>query len=113
LYCRSLTLLALLLLAGCGALPPERRIDLNVTAAGYTQAQVTAQTGDQIFIRFRNGDSQAHSLTVDLPGGQRTVSAEDGVDAILIFPAPEAGTYRLFCVVPGHTEEAELVISEP
>lgn len=66
--------------------------------------------GEQVFIRFRNADTIAHNLTIDLPSGRRTVSAEAGVDAILAFPARQAGTFRMFCTVPGHTEQGELVI---
>lgn len=111
--CSLLFCSVLLWLSACGPLPPERRLDLTVTAAGYDQAQLVGNTGEQVFIRLRNDDTQAHSLTVELPSGLRTVSAEAGVDAILIFPAPEAGAYRLFCPVPGHSEEAELLITEP
>lgn len=102
--------LALLILVGCGTLPPERRLDLTVTATGYAPARLEARVGEQVFIRLRNADSIAHSLTVELPSGPRTVSVEDGVDAILAFPAREAGTFRLYCTVPGHREEAEIVI---
>ena len=63
-----------------------------------------------MFLRFRNDDTIAHNLNIDLPTGRRTVSADAGVDAVLAFPAREAGSFRLFCSVPGHSEEAELVI---
>ncbi len=104
--------LAVLGLAACGQLPPERRLELAVTAAGYAPARLEARVGEQVFIRFQNRDDIAHSLTVALPAGQRTVSAEPRVDAVLSFPAAEAGTFRYFCVVPGHSEEGELVITE-
>lgn len=107
--------IALLLvgLAACGgALPPERQLELMVTAAGYAPARLEARVGEQVFIRFQNRDRVAHSLTVELPAGQRTVAAEDGVDAVLSFPASEAGTFRFYCTVPGHTEEGTLVVTE-
>lgn len=111
---RLIALTSLLLgLAGCGGgLPPERRLDLTVTANGYEPVALEARVGEQVFIRFQNRDSIAHSLTVELPRGQRTVSAEDGVDAVLSFPARDAGTFRLYCVVPGHSEEGLIVIGE-
>jgi sirohydrochlorin ferrochelatase len=99
-----------LLLAGCGSVPPERRLDLTVTAAGYSQSRLEAQVGEQLFITLRNEDTQAHSLAVELPSGRRTVSTEAGVDAILAISARDAGTFRLFCTVPGHSEQAELVV---
>jgi uncharacterized cupredoxin-like copper-binding protein len=85
-------MLALLSLIACGTVPRERQLELTVTAAGY------------------DTDTIAHNLTIELPSGRRTVSAEAGVDAILAFPARHAGTFRMFCTVPGHTEQGELVI---
>jgi hypothetical protein len=111
---RRTTLVVLLLsLVGCGGpLPPERRLDLLVTAEGYAPATLEARVGEQVFIRFQNRDTVAHTLTVELPSGQRTVAAEDGVDAVLSFPAREPGAFRLFCSVPGHSEAGEIVIGE-
>ncbi|MCS6882166.1 MAG: cupredoxin domain-containing protein [Oscillochloridaceae bacterium] len=105
-------LLALILLGlgACGTLPPERQLELTVTAAGYDSPRLEARVGEQVFIRFRNADVIAHNLTIELPSGRRTVSAEAGVDAILAFPARQAGAFRMFCTVPGHTEQGELVI---
>lgn len=105
--------LALLALAACGTPPPERRLDLFVTSQGYSPGRLEAQVGEQLFIRFKNDDTLAHSLTVDLPSGSRTVSAEAGVDAILALSMQEAGTFRLYCRVPGHTEQGELVVAAP
>lgn len=105
--------LALLALAACGGpLPAERRLDLAVTAAGYDPPGLEARVGEQVFIRFQNRDDVAHSLTVELPSGPRTVSAEARVDAVLSFPAGEAGSFRFFCAVPGHAEEGVIVIRE-
>lgn len=98
------------LLAACGSPPPERRLDLTVSAAGYAPATLEARVGEQLFIRFKNADVIAHSLTVDLPSGSRTVSVEPGVDAILALPLREAGSFRMYCTVPGHTEEGVLVV---
>lgn len=103
---------ALIVLTGCGgSLPPERRLDLTVTANGYEPVALEARVGEQVFIRFRNRDTVAHSLTVELPRGQRTVAAEDGVDAVLSFPARDAGSFRYYCVVPGHSEEGTIVVA--
>lgn len=102
--------LVLWFLTACGTPPPERRLDLTVTAAGYAPATLEARVGEQLFIRFKNGDRVAHNLTVDLPSGSRTVSAEPGVDAILALTLREPGTFRMYCTVPGHTEEGVLVV---
>ncbi|MGQ9927508.1 MAG: cupredoxin domain-containing protein [Chloroflexaceae bacterium] len=102
--------LALLSLVACGTMPRERQLELTVTAAGYDPPRLEARVGEQVFIRFRNADTIAHNLTIELPSGRRTVSAEPGVDAILAFPARQPGTFRMFCTVPGHTEQGELII---
>lgn len=103
--------LALVLAACGGPPPPERQLELTVTAAGYEPARLEAKAGEIVFIRFRNRDSVAHSLAVALPAGQRSIAATDGVDAVLSFTVPEAGEFRLFCLVPGHTEEGVLVVT--
>ncbi|MCX7790788.1 MAG: cupredoxin domain-containing protein [Chloroflexaceae bacterium] len=110
LFPTCVLILYLLGLVACGTVPRERQLELTVTAAGYDRPRLEAQVGEQVFIRFRNADAIAHNLTIALPSGQRTVSADAGVDAILAFPARQAGTFRMFCTVPGHTEQGELVI---
>jgi plastocyanin len=107
---RLIALVAFLFLAACGAPLPERRLDLVVRASGYTPTRLEAQVGEQLFIRFINEDSVAHSLTVELPSGSRTVSAQDGVDAILALTLRDAGSFRFHCTVPGHSEEGVLVV---
>jgi plastocyanin len=108
-----LTILLALPLAACGGqLPPERLIELTVTAAGYEPEQLEARVGEMVVIRFRNRDVVAHNLNLELPSGTRTIAAEDGVDAVLSFPARTAGSFRFFCSVPGHTEEGVLVIRD-
>jgi plastocyanin len=100
-----------LALAACGGPPPpERRLEVIVTAAGYEPTRLEAQAGEIVFIRFVNNDRVAHSFAVDLPSGQRSVAATDGVDAILTITVPEPGEFRYFCLVPGHTEEGVLVV---
>lgn len=99
-------------LVGCGGSPPrERSLELTVTADGYNVTRLDAVAGEIVFVRFRNQDAIAHSMTVVLPNGQRTVSAEDGVDAVISFPVAQAGSFRFFCPVAGHTEAGELVVA--
>ncbi|MBP1468368.1 cupredoxin domain-containing protein [Candidatus Chloroploca sp. M-50] len=104
-------LLLLIVLAGCGqALPPERLIELTVTSSGYEPAEIEAYVGEIVSIRFRNRDTIAHALMVELPTGTRIVAAEVGVDAIMTFPINQAGRFRFACSVPGHPEEGVLVV---
>lgn len=108
------TLLGLaLLLAGCGGtMPPERQLTVTVTAAGFSPARIEARKGDLVVLTLQNRDDVGHSLTIELPSGRRAVSSEAHVDAVMTFPATDVGTFRIFCSVPGHTEEGEIVIGE-
>ncbi|NCC30507.1 MAG: cupredoxin domain-containing protein [Chloroflexia bacterium] len=109
--CVVIGLMLLILLAGCGqALPPERLIELTVTSSGYEPAEIEAYVGEIVSIRFRNRDTIAHALMLELPTGTRIVAAEAGVDAIMTFPINQAGRFRFGCSVPGHTEEGVLVV---
>lgn len=102
-----------LLLVGCGgALPPERRLEVTVTAAGFSPARLEARRGDLVVITLRNRDEVGHNLTIELPTGRRSISSEARVDAVMTFPANDVGTFRFYCAVPGHTEEGVIVISE-
>jgi plastocyanin len=100
-----------LLLAGCGAPLRETNLELTVKDGVYLQPSLTAPAGSSVSIRFQNRDMEAHSLTIELPSGDRTVSTEKLVDAILVFPAQEPGEYRYYCRVPGHTESGVLTIT--
>lgn len=109
----TVVLLALLLLGACGGSPPpERQLEVTATEMQFTPDRLEARVGEQVFIRLRNRGTVAHSLTIDLPTGQRTVSADAGVDAILTFTAAEAGSYRFYCRIPGHeAQQGTLVIT--
>lgn len=103
--------LVAMVLSGCGAPLRETNLELTVKDGAYLQPNLTVPAGSSVSIRFQNRDMQAHSLTVELPGGDRTVSAEKMVDAILVFPAQEPGEYRYYCRVPGHTESGVLTVT--
>lgn len=106
--------LALLFIAACGGpLPPERSLTVTATEMRFTPDVLTARVGEQVFIRFKNEGQVAHNLVVALPFGDRRISAEAGVDAILVFPAREAGTFRFYCDIPGHEEQVGTLIIEP
>lgn len=109
----TVVLLALLFLGACGGPPPpERQLEVTATEMQFTPDQLQARVGEQVFIRLRNRGTVAHSLTIDLPTGQRTISADAGVDAVLAFPASEAGAYRFYCRIPGHeAQQGTLVVS--
>lgn len=108
----GLCFLLVLALGACGApLPPERSLELVVTAEGYQPDTITVSEGEQVFIRFINEDTVGHNVTIEFPTGDRSVSAEPGVDAVLTFPARTVGEFRFYCAVPGHTEEGVLIVT--
>lgn len=109
-----IAILTLLLVGACGGPPPpERQLEVTATEMQFTPDRLEARVGEQVFVRLRNRGTVAHSLTIDLPTGQRTVSADAGVDAILTFTATEAGSYRFYCRVPGHEAQQGTLIVAP
>jgi plastocyanin len=104
-----------MLLAACGQpLPTDRALRTVATEMQFTPSTLTAQVGDIVYITLVNEGQVAHNLLVDLPSGTRQVAAPDGVDAVLSFPAREAGTFRFYCSIPGHEAmQGTLVITQP
>jgi len=106
-------LVALAILTACGEPLRERSIEITATEMRFDPDRVEARTGEQIFLRLRNRGQVAHSLTIELPAGDRTVSADPGVDAILAFRAPDPGEYRFYCRIPGHEEQQGVLVVLP
>ncbi len=109
----STILITLAILAACGEPLRERSIEITATEMRFDPDRVEARTGEQIFLRLRNRGQVAHSLTIELPTGDRTVSADPGVDAILVFRAPAPGEYRFYCRIPGHEEQQGVLVVTP
>lgn len=106
-------LLVLAMLSACGEPLRERSIEITATEMRFDPDRVEAHTGEQIFLRLRNRGQVAHSLTIELPAGDRTVSADPGVDAILAFRAPAPGEYRFYCRIPGHEAQQGVLVVLP
>ncbi|RRR69911.1 MAG: cupredoxin domain-containing protein [Candidatus Viridilinea halotolerans] len=103
----------LFVLAACETnLPPERTLEVTVTAEGYEPQRLEAQVGEMVTIRLRNRDTVGQNLYLDLPSGTRIIAADTGVDALMSFPARHVGTFRFYTAVPGRTGEGILVITE-
>ncbi|MEF3273157.1 MAG: cupredoxin domain-containing protein [Chloroflexus sp.] len=109
----STILITLAILVACGEPLRERSIEITATEMRFDPDRVEARTGEQIFLRLRNRGQVAHSLTIELPTGDRTVSADPGVDAILVFRAPAPGEYRFYCRIPGHEEQQGVLVVTP
>lgn len=100
---RLVFVLALLALMACNQpMPNERALRVVATEMQFAPSTITAEVGDLVFITLVNEGEVAHNLLIDLPSGTRQVAAEDGVDAVLSFPAREAGSFRFYCSIPGH-----------
>jgi uncharacterized cupredoxin-like copper-binding protein len=96
-------LLAALWLGGCARpLPPEAPLRVVATEMQFAPSELQARQGAIVTITLDNQGKLAHNLLVELPSGTRQVAAEDGVDAVLTFPATDAGTFRFYCSIPGH-----------
>ncbi len=105
--------LAALTLVACGEPLRERSIEITATEMRFDPDRVEARSGEQVFLRLRNRGQIAHSLTIELPTGDRTVSADAGVDAILSFRAPAPGEYRFYCRIPDHEAQQGILVVLP
>ena len=111
--CYAMCILAVILLNACGAPLRERTIEVTATEMRFDPDRIEVRTGEQVFLRLRNRGQIAHSLTIELPTGDRTVSADPGVDAILTFRAPAPGEYRFYCRIPGHEAQQGVLVVLP
>ena len=102
--CHALVMLAALLwLGSCGQpLPPDTVLELVATEMAFTPSKLEIGQGEMVTIRMVNAGKVAHNLLIDLPSGTRQIAATDGVDALLTFPAREAGSFRFYCDIVGH-----------
>ncbi len=114
-WLRSLACITLLaILSGCGPPLHERSITVESTEMRFIPDRLEATLGEQVFLNLRNTGKLGHSLTFQFPSGDRTISAEGGMEAIMAFPANVEGSFRFYCSVPGHAGmEGVIVIRKP
>ncbi|MEI7770830.1 MAG: cupredoxin domain-containing protein [Chloroflexales bacterium] len=102
-WLRSFACIAVLALLGsCGPPLHERSFTIEATEMRFIPDTVEAVVGEQVFVTLHNTGKLSHSLTFRLPAGDRTISADSGIEAVLAFPANTAGSFRFFCSLPGH-----------
>jgi plastocyanin len=108
-------LAALVLLVGCGSTPnSDTAIRVVATEMAFTPQSLEVTQGEMVTIRLVNAGNVAHNLVLEMPSATRRISANNGVDALMTFPARDLGTFRFFCSIPGHEEmEGTLTISAP
>lgn len=104
---------ALLLLACGSPLPRERSFVVVATEMRFTPDTLTVKAGEKVFIRMNNEGREAHTLVLHLPSADRRTSANPGNSGILSFFAPEPGSYRFFCDLPGHEAQVGTLVVEP
>ncbi len=93
------------LLAACGGgSPAPETTQLTVVAKefGFTPATLTAPAGREIEVTLENQGVVEHDFTIDALGvtifALATESVTDTIGPL------EAGTYEVYCSVPGHRE---------
>jgi plastocyanin len=102
-WLRPLACIALLaLLSSCGPPLHERSFTIEATEMRFIPNKVEAVVGEQVFVTLRNTGKLAHSLTFQFPAGDRTISADAGIEAVMAFPANTAGSVRFYCSLRGH-----------
>ena len=93
---------AVLLTALAGG-PPAQAIALTTTEFAIEPERVTIEAGKPVAIELRNEGALAHNIRIDaLEVKSDTIQA--GEATTVSFTAPEAGTYTIYCTVPGHEQ---------
>ena len=103
------------LLAGCAqSANSDTAIRVVATEMAFAPNYIEVTQGDMVTIRLVNAGEIAHNLRIDLPTGTRQIAANEGVDALMTFPARDQGTFRFYCSIPGHEEmDGTLIILAP
>jgi uncharacterized cupredoxin-like copper-binding protein len=81
--------------------PPGGVLKVTATEFVFNPKQLTAQAGVETAIALRNVGTVEHNLTIE--GTDVSITAGPGETATATFTLP-AGTYTLFCSLPGHRE---------
>ncbi|HLE58376.1 MAG TPA: cupredoxin domain-containing protein [Candidatus Limnocylindria bacterium] len=104
------------LLAACGgasSAPETTQLTVVVKEFTFTPAALTAPAGEQIQITVENQGVVEHDFTIDALEVKITAPVTESVSGT-IGPL-EAGTYEVYCSIPGHKVAgmtATLTISE-
>ena len=109
---RTLVVLAALVAAACGgasagsddAVTPQS-VTIMLSEFAISPAQVSVPAGTPIDFSVMNMGAATHTLAVETPDG--TLASGDiaaGATGSLSVPALDAGTYRIVCTVPGHSD---------
>ena len=82
---------------------PTVTVHAQALRYGPATARINAQPGDLVRVVFTNNDAAFHDWSVEgIPDAH--VSARPGQTASATFRVYSAGTYEVWCTVPGHRE---------
>jgi plastocyanin len=103
-------LMAALLLAACPAedAPDEATDRIEVTgtdALAFEPEEFTVPAGQEVTVELTSEAGVNHDFTIeDVNGDEEVVAVAAGESATGTFTLDEAGTYTVYCSVPGHRE---------
>jgi manganese oxidase len=80
-------------------------VSLSLKEFALDPATLQVSAGSPVTVQVTNAGSAQHALSIDAGGKTYTTSMIDpGSTATLRLPALQAGTYQMWCPVPGHKE---------
>ena len=110
----ALTLgLGVILLAGCGqsSSEPKTQVSGEVTIAAsewkFEPASIRSQVGKPTKLTLRNDGKTDHNITIQgmmADGKEFVIQSKIGESTTMEFSPDKAGTYEIFCSLPGHKD---------
>jgi len=85
------------------AVPDSGRITVTANEFAFEPSAIRARAGQHVTVVFRNEGALSHNLTIPSLD-VHTATVQTGSSDRITFTAPESGTYRFWCTVPGHKE---------
>ncbi|MBI3287088.1 MAG: hypothetical protein HYZ68_03475 [Chloroflexi bacterium] len=104
----ALSVATMLLVAACGGPPPPtppRDIPVSAGDFFFAPSEFTLKAGEKVRFLVTNDGAVDHTFHVLLDGEEQGIDVPVGAGNVPFeFSAPQAGTYEVICVVPGHKE---------
>ena len=101
----------LLALAACGGSSQPGRVEVTASEFAFEPNPIQVTAGQEATLVFTNAGTTEHDFAVDELGIMALAKVNETVEVEL--GALEAGTYTVYCSIPGHREagmEATLVV---
>lgn len=87
---------------GAAAQPATSGIKLTLTEFKYSSPTIELNAGEKTSIELKNAGTVEHDFVIDAAGVK--VSIQPGNTATRNLGPLSAGTYEIYCSVPGHKE---------